>query len=32
MGHDKVEPAKLTDGARARGDGTLVYPPSPPPG
>ncbi|MCA0000234.1 MULTISPECIES: DUF488 family protein [unclassified Mesorhizobium] len=26
MGHDKVEPAKLTDGAEARLDGTLVYP------
>ncbi|MBZ9710425.1 DUF488 domain-containing protein (plasmid) [Mesorhizobium sp. B2-1-8] len=32
MGHDKVEPAKLTDGARVRADGTLVYPPSQPPG
>lgn len=32
MGHDKVESAKLTDGVRARVDGTLVYPPSPPPG
>ncbi|RUU57545.1 DUF488 domain-containing protein [Mesorhizobium sp. M2C.T.Ca.TU.002.02.1.1] len=32
MGHDKVETAKLTDGVRARADGTLVYPPSPPPG
>jgi hypothetical protein len=30
MGHDKVEPAKLTDGLRARVDGTLVYPPSQP--
>ncbi|MCA0056564.1 MULTISPECIES: DUF488 domain-containing protein [unclassified Mesorhizobium] len=29
MGHDKVEPAKLTDGVEARLDGTLVYPPSP---
>ena len=28
MGHDKVVPAKLTDGVRARADGTLVYPPS----
>ena len=28
MGDDKVEPAKLTDGATARNDGTLVYPPS----
>jgi uncharacterized protein (DUF488 family) len=28
MGHDKVEPATLTDGAKARADGTLVYPPS----
>jgi uncharacterized protein (DUF488 family) len=32
MGHDKAEPAKLTDGARARVDGTLVYPPSRPSG
>ena len=30
MGHDKVEPAKLTDGVRARADGTLIYPPSQP--
>lgn len=30
MGHDKVEPAKLTDGVKARHDGTLVYPPSQP--
>ncbi|MBZ9810270.1 MULTISPECIES: DUF488 family protein [unclassified Mesorhizobium] len=28
MSHDKVEPAKLTDGVEARLDGTLVYPPS----
>ena len=28
MDHDKVEPAKLTEGAKARDDGTLVYPPS----
>jgi uncharacterized protein (DUF488 family) len=27
MGRDRVEPAKLTDGVRARDDGTLVYPP-----
>ena len=32
MGHDKVEPAKLTDGVKARPDGTLVYPPSQPSG
>nr|WIE91345.1 DUF488 domain-containing protein [Mesorhizobium sp. WSM4875] len=32
MGHDKVETAKLTDGVRARVDGTLVYPPSHPSG
>jgi uncharacterized protein (DUF488 family) len=32
MGHDKVEPAKLTDGVRAKVDGTLVYPPSQPSG
>ncbi|MEO5755742.1 MAG: DUF488 domain-containing protein [Mesorhizobium sp.] len=32
MGHDKVEPAKLTDGVRARADGTLAYPPSQPSG
>lgn len=32
MGHDKVEPAKLTDGVRARADRTLVYPPSQPSG
>jgi uncharacterized protein (DUF488 family) len=32
MSHDKVEPAKLTDGVRARADGTLVYPPSLPSG
>jgi uncharacterized protein (DUF488 family) len=25
MGHDKVDPAKLTPGARAQSDGTLVY-------
>ncbi|MGO4558241.1 DUF488 domain-containing protein [Mesorhizobium sp. 2RAF21] len=31
-GHDNVEPAKLTDGARERVDGTLVYPPSLPTG
>ncbi|MER9558608.1 DUF488 domain-containing protein [Mesorhizobium sp. M0323] len=30
MGHDKVEPAKLTDGVKARDDGTLVYPPAQP--
>jgi uncharacterized protein (DUF488 family) len=30
MGHDKVEPANLTDGVKARPDGTLVYPPSQP--
>jgi uncharacterized protein (DUF488 family) len=30
MGDNKVEPAKLTDGVRARVDGTLVYPPSRP--
>lgn len=30
MSHDKVVPAKLTDGVRARADGTLVYPPSQP--
>jgi uncharacterized protein (DUF488 family) len=24
MGHDKVEPANLTDGVKARPDGTLV--------
>ncbi|RVD31818.1 DUF488 domain-containing protein [Mesorhizobium sp. M4B.F.Ca.ET.017.02.2.1] len=30
MGHDKAVPAKLTDGVRARADGTLVYPPSQP--
>lgn len=29
MGHDKVEPANLSDGARARDNGTLVYPSSP---
>ncbi|QPC92994.1 DUF488 family protein [Mesorhizobium sp. INR15] len=28
MSHDKVEPARLTDGVKARPDGTLVYPPS----
>jgi len=28
MGHDKVEPAKPTDGAMVGDDGTLVYPPS----
>lgn len=28
MSHDKVVPAKLTDGVKARADGTLVYPPS----
>ncbi|PBB81192.1 DNA repair protein [Mesorhizobium sp. WSM3879] len=27
MRDNKVEPAKLTDGVRARADGTLVYPP-----
>jgi len=32
MGHDKVEPAKLTDGVKARPDGTIVYPPSQPSG
>jgi len=32
MGHDNVELAKLTDGVRARVDGTLVYPPSHPSG
>ena len=32
MGHDNVESAKLTDGVRARVDGTLVYPPSQPSG
>ncbi|MBZ9708542.1 DUF488 domain-containing protein [Mesorhizobium sp. ESP7-2] len=32
MGHDKVEPAILTEGAKARADGTLVYPPSQPSG
>jgi uncharacterized protein (DUF488 family) len=32
MGHDNVESAKLTDGVRARVDGTLVYPPSRPSG
>ncbi|MER9670506.1 DUF488 domain-containing protein [Mesorhizobium sp. M0203] len=30
MSHDKVEPAKLTDGVKARDDGTLVYPPAQP--
>lgn len=30
MGANKAEPAKLTDGVRARVDGTLVYPPSRP--
>ena len=32
MGHDKVEPAKLTGGVEARPDGTFVYPPSQPSG
>jgi uncharacterized protein (DUF488 family) len=32
MGRDKVEPANLTDGVKARPDGTLVYPPSQPSG
>jgi len=32
MGDDKVEPAKLTGGVKARPDGTLVYPPSQPSG
>src|SRR5579872_3383940 len=26
MGHDKIDPAKLTPGARVQCDGTLVYP------
>lgn len=30
MSHDKVVPAKLTDGVRAGADGMLVYPPSQP--
>ncbi|MER9645907.1 DUF488 domain-containing protein [Mesorhizobium sp. M0199] len=32
MGKDKIEPAKLTDAAKARADGTLVYPSSHPSG
>lgn len=28
MGHDKIEPAKLTEGAKIRDDRTIVYPPS----
>jgi uncharacterized protein (DUF488 family) len=26
MGRDKIDPAKLTPGARAQADGTLAYP------
>ncbi len=27
MGLNKIDPAKLTPGARAQSDGTLLYPP-----
>ncbi|HUH36917.1 MAG TPA: DUF488 domain-containing protein [Spongiibacteraceae bacterium] len=32
MGRDRITPAKLTDGARVSGDGTVSYPPQDAPG